>query len=179
MNKNSLLRDSLKLLILAIIVLVAGVIFMFSGVYDVAATKHHSAPVAWALDQAMTASVDHHATSVKVVQPNTRADTLAGFVRFHNLCVPCHGAPGIGRSDAGQGLYPRGPDLAEAESTWTDAQLFWIIKNGVKDTGMPAFGLTHIDAQIWSIVAFLRYLPKVTPQDYKIMQDTLGSLMTE
>lgn len=179
MNKNSLLRDSVKLLILVIIVAVAGLIIMFSGIYDVAATKHHSAPVAWALDQAMTASVDHHASSVKVIEQNDRADTLAGFVRFDNLCVPCHGAPGIERSDAGKGLYPRGPDLVEAESTWTDAQLFWIIKHGIKDTGMPAFSLTHSDVQIWSIVAFLRYLPEVTPQDYKIMQDSLGGLRTE
>lgn len=167
------------LAVVVVIVVVIGYLYMISGVYDVAATKHHSGLVAWFLDAGMTASVEHQAKGITVPTQGTMADTLMGFSHFNDMCVPCHGGPGIERAEFGQGLYPRGPHLSRAESDWTDAQLFWIIKNGVKDTGMPAFAPTHTDEQIWSIVAFLRYLPRLSDSDYKNLLDSLGTEMPE
>jgi mono/diheme cytochrome c family protein len=167
------------LVVVVVIVVVIGYLYMISGVYNVAATEHHSALVAWFLDAGMTASVEHHAKGITVPVQSTMADTLKGFSHFNDMCVPCHGGPGIGRSEFGQGLYPHGPDLSKAEGDWTAAQLFWIIKHGVKDTGMPEFASTHSDEQIWHIVAFLRHLPQLSYRDYMNLQDSLGTAMPE
>jgi mono/diheme cytochrome c family protein len=85
------------------------------------------------------------------------------------MCAACHGAPGKERGEIGKGLNPSPPNLAEVASSWSSAELFWILKNGIKMTGMPAFGPTHSDARLWSIVAFVMQLPKLTPDDYKKM----------
>lgn len=78
----------------------------------------------------------------------------------------CHGAPGVERTETGQGLYPQGPDLAEEAGEYSDGALFWVIKNGVKFTGMPAYGPTHSDEEIWGLVAFLRRLENTSAQEY-------------
>ena len=64
------------------------------------------------------------------------------------MCVVCHGAPGKEPSYIRQGLRPEPPNLAESSKRWGGAELFWIIKNGIKMTGMPAFGPTHQDEEI-------------------------------
>ena len=66
-------------------------------------------------------------------------------------------------------LYPPAPDLTKADvvSRWSDAELFWIIKHGIKDTGMLAVGPTHKDEDVWAVSAFVRQLPEVTPEQYR------------
>jgi mono/diheme cytochrome c family protein len=82
------------------------------------------------------------------------------------MCVYCHGAPGKEASDIGQGLHPSPPNLAEIAQRWKNSELFWIVKNGINMTGMPAFGPTHADDTIWNIVGFVRQLPHLTAEDY-------------
>ena len=76
------------------------------------------------------------------------------------MCVSCHGAPGVDASEAGDGLNPPAPDLTLPRvQKRTDGELFWLVQNGIRMTGMPAFGTTHKDEEIWKIVAFVRRLP--------------------
>ncbi len=91
-----------------------------------------------------------------------------GLDHFHAMCVDCHGAPGFDPDEAGEGLYPEAPDLAEVveEGEWSDAELFWIVKHGIKMTGMPAFGPTHPDEDLWAIVALVKELPELTADEY-------------
>ena len=90
------------------------------------------------------------------------------------MCTGCHGAPGKPARAVGKGLSPRPPDLTEAVRTWDDGNLFWIIRNGIKMTGMPAFGQTHDDPSIWNIVAFVKKLPGMTSEQYQALQAQAG-----
>jgi mono/diheme cytochrome c family protein len=84
------------------------------------------------------------------------------------MCVGCHGAPGKDPSEIGKGLRPRPPDLAKAALQLDKGELFWIVKNGIKMAGMPAFGATHRDRTIWNIVGFVQeQLPNLTAEQYQ------------
>jgi mono/diheme cytochrome c family protein len=66
-----------------------------------------------------------------------------------------------------KGLNPQAPNLTDAVKAWTPRQLFWIIKHGVKMTGMPSFGATHDDDEVWSIVAFIEKLSGMSAEQYR------------
>jgi mono/diheme cytochrome c family protein len=92
-----------------------------------------------------------------------------GLGHYREMCVVCHGAPGVPKSEIGMGLNPDPPDLAHEGAEQAPARLFWVLKNGIKMTGMPSFGMTHTDEQLWAMVAFLKQLPKLNPQQYAAM----------
>lgn len=140
---------------------------VYSGEYDIAATKAHHRAVAWAMETTMEHSVHERASEVNPPPPVDSAHLMTGFHHFEAMCVTCHGAPGRERSEIGKGLLPEPPALSKAAPEWTPAQLFWIVKQGIRMTGMPAFGPTHDDATLWAIVAVLQRLPGMTPQQYE------------
>jgi mono/diheme cytochrome c family protein len=144
-----------------------------SGVYNVAATAPHTALARVVLSWTMRNSVRAHAGSES---PETWSEDQIrkGFKDYHDMCVICHSAPGKERSYISKGLRPEPPNLAETSGRWSSAELFWIIKNGVKLTAMPAFGPTHRDEQIWNIVAFVRRLPRLSAQQFKTMEADIG-----
>lgn len=77
----------------------------------------------------------------------------------------CHLAPGVSKSETRSGLYPQPPNLATVRIP--AAQAFWAIKHGIKMSAMPAWGSSHDDETIWSLVAFLQILPTLTAEQYK------------
>src|SRR5262249_49344791 len=77
----------------------------------------------------------------------------------------CHSAPGVGSGELAKGMYPQPPVLTDAASLWSSGELFWIIRNGIKMSGMPAWP-DHSDEDIWNIVAFLGRLPGMSNKDY-------------
>jgi mono/diheme cytochrome c family protein len=157
--------------LLAIVVLAAaGLAVVYSGAYNVAASAPHTALGTWLLDTAKRRSIEVRARSVQAPAQMSDEQAQRGFKEFDAMCVACHGAPGKEPNEAGKGLLPQPPALNEAARAWDRPQLFWIVKNGVKFTGMPAFGATHDDATIWDIVAFLERLPVVTPEEYGRLQ---------
>ena len=161
------MRLLLRILLLLIVVAAAGWAFAFSGLYNVAATEPHWKPVQKFLMFAVDRSVDHHAEGIAA--PSNLEDTAVihkGFEHFQEMCVQCHGAPGVDRSEMAKGLYPRAPKLIWAAKEDGPGELFWITKNGVKMTGMPAFGPTHTDDEIWAIVAFMKKLPSLDSAAY-------------
>ncbi len=159
--------------ILALFVMAAaGVGIILSGAYNVAATAPHTRVGAWLLDTAKRRSIAVRGSSVQTPQQLTEEQALRGFKEFNEMCVTCHGAPGKKPSEAGKGLLPQPPDLAQAIQSWDRPHLFWIVKNGIKMTGMPAFGPTHEDSEIWDIVAFIERLPTMTAEQYSGMAGT-------
>jgi len=84
------------------------------------------------------------------------------------MCSGCHLAPGMQRTEISQGLYPRAPELRRG-SQLRQAEEFWVVKHGIKATGMPAWGVTHDDELLWDVVAFLRKLPELTPDQYQAL----------
>jgi mono/diheme cytochrome c family protein len=92
-------------------------------------------------------------------------DTIgSGGMTFNGDCAFCHGQDGRTPSDVGQGMYPRVPSLASPEvQQWSDAELFWIIRNGNRYTGMGGFGKSLSDEQIWDLVHYVRSLGSASP----------------
>lgn len=90
-------------------------------------------------------------------------------LHFADHCASCHGNDGSGDTPMGHGLYPKPPDLlAERTQKLSDGELFWVIENGVRFTGMPAFGgvAEHgTNEDSWKLVRFIRHLPQLTPEE--------------
>lgn len=95
-----------------------------------------------------------------------------GLEHFADHCAICHGNDGSGKTEIGGGLYPKPPDLRAARTqNLSDGELFYIIENGVRLTGMPAFGEPGSDPnETWPLVTFIRHLPKLTPEELARMQ---------
>jgi mono/diheme cytochrome c family protein len=171
------MKTVLKLLGLLAILILATLLFIFSGCYDVAASKPDAGLIAWALRTTQSRSV-HRAYEelegkVQIPRLDDPQRLRTGLVHYHGMCVTCHGAPGVKMSEIGQGLNPFPPELARAGED-EPLEYFWIIKNGIKMTGMPAFGVTHSDDEIWAIVALVNQLPKLTPAEYQAMVRQAG-----
>lgn len=159
---------------LAVAAAVVGFGVMYSGIINVGASNPHAAPTQWLLHTAMQRSVAFHARDIKAPPLDKPETVMMGFRHYREMCVGCHLAPGIESSEIRKGLMPQPPKLQEAAKHWTPAQLFWIVKNGVKMTAMPAWGPTHSDEKIWSMVAFLQKLPEMTPAQYQAMDKQAG-----
>lgn len=166
------MRFLLRLVILLLVLAAAAWAFAFSGLYNVAATEPHWKPVQKFLMFAMDRSVDHHAEDIKA--PANLQDTAVihkGFEHFQEMCVQCHGAPGVKHSEMAEGLNPHAPKLVWAAKEDEPGELFWVTKNGIKMTGMPAFGPTHTDEEIWAIVAFMKQLPNLDSAGYAALRE--------
>jgi len=98
-------------------------------------------------------------------------DVLAdGMEHFADHCALCHGNDGSGDTEIGRSLSPRVPDMRKpATQQLTDGELFYIIQNGVRLTGMPAWAHESPDDN-WKLVHFIRHQPKLTPEEIKKMQ---------
>ena len=163
--------------ILGVIVVGAlvGLAVIYSGWPNVSVLGGHSKLVMWVLDNTMEHSVKRHAKSITPPSLNDPAMRQMGFDHYDQMCVTCHGAPGASRSEIGKGLHPEPPSLVTVLDDWTPSELYWITKNGIKMTGMPAFGKTHRDDEIWAIVAFVLTLPDLEPKDYLEMRKSFAS----
>jgi mono/diheme cytochrome c family protein len=155
--------------VLAIIGAIAAGAFFFGGFYNIAATEQDPGIVAWALVNVRQAAIARHANDTPPGTLNDAATVRAGAHAFAERgCVNCHGGPGATWAKFSEGLNPAPPDLKEVVGERQPRELFWIVKNGIKMTGMPSFGTVGVpDPEIWSIVAFLKKLPTVTDADFK------------
>lgn len=140
---------------------------VYAGVYDIGADAPHAKPTFWTIQQLRDRSI---AVRARTIAPPAdlgdprRVATGAGL--YAEMCGGCHLGPGVEKTEISQGLYPQAPDLSRTSGRPPSEQ-FWVIKHGVKMTAMPAWGRTHDDGLIWDMVAFVRQLPKMSPQQYQ------------
>jgi len=157
-------------LIAAIACLVLGalgaVAYIKSGLYNVAASKPHTNLTFWVTHETMIHSVRRHAASVTPPQQFSAAQVVAGFCSYQTHCVACHGAAQVGRQRWAGGMEPSPPYLLDINQRFTRPQLFWIVKNGIKMTGMPSWKNEMSDAEIWSVVAWIEASAKLPPGTY-------------
>jgi mono/diheme cytochrome c family protein len=150
-------------------IVVAGAIAIYAGVYNFAADIPHTPPVYWFLETARERSIAMRAADIAVpVDLDDSRRIVSGAGQYAEMCAGCHLAPGMKRTEISRGLYPRAPELRRKRHS-TPAQDFWVVKHGVKMTGMPAWGVTHDDEILWDVVAFLRKLPELTPDEYQAL----------
>ena len=150
---------------LAALAIGGGAVFIGSGVYDIGADDHHTKIVLAVIEKLREHSIEARTRSLEVHPVSDPARIAVGGQRYAVLCVTCHLAPGVTKSDIRPGLYPHPPNLAQGE-TQEERRAFWIIKHGIKMSAMPAWGKTLDDAAIWELVAFVRKMPEMTPETY-------------
>jgi mono/diheme cytochrome c family protein len=155
--------------VLAICVAIAGAVYFFGGFYNVAASEGGNPLIEWAVVSVREASLDRHFHAPPppawFSDPKTVAAGAHEFVE--EGCVRCHGGPGVKPDKFAQGMEPKPPDLKEVGEDDEPAHIFWVIKTGIRMTGMPAFGGHAGDDEIWRAVAFIKHIKDVSPEDFK------------
>jgi mono/diheme cytochrome c family protein len=141
-------------------------LFVESGFYNIGADDHHTQAVLALITQLRDRSIEARLGSVRPQLTVTPPMIKAGAEHYAALCVGCHLAPGLPKSDLRTGLYPHPPNLAQ-EEIQESRRAFWIIKHGIKMSAMPAWGKTLGDDAIWDVVAFVRKMPSMTAEDYQ------------
>jgi mono/diheme cytochrome c family protein len=156
-------------LIFGVLLVLLGFVIVFAtGSYNVSALSSPSKFEKSVATFTLNRSVAKRAPSTRNPFGVTAETLRAGRAHYRENCVNCHGAPGVEESEAGMGLNPPAPDLTlPAIQRMSDGELFWVISNGIRMTGMPAFSLTHKPDEIWKIVAFVRHLPELTDAEQK------------
>jgi mono/diheme cytochrome c family protein len=144
-----------------------GASFVYSGLYDISATDQHLAPTYYTIRKAMERSVERRAARIEVPPLGAPEQLERGLSLYRAHCVQCHGAPGIAPEPFALGLTPLPTPLARSGKDRSPAQLFWVLKRGIKMTGMPAWEFRMSDDDLWSVVAFLKELPRLSPRSYR------------
>lgn len=158
---------TLSAVIVVLIIAAAASAFIYTGAYNIGADAPHSHAVYGLLEGLRERSVRSHARQIAVpADLNDAKRVAAGAGLYAEMCTGCHLGPGLERTEMSQGLYPSAPEFARGDDL-SPAEQFWTIKHGVKLTAMPAWGKTHSDELIWNMVAFIRQLSKMSPEQYK------------
>jgi len=154
-----------------LVVVFVGAAVVYTGSYNVAASTPPSRMETKLASFALNKAVARRASNARNPFPVSAEVLRDGFDHYKEMCVVCHGAPGVDVSELGQGLNPPAPDLTLPRVQGrTDGEMFWIVCNGIKMTGMPAFCPTHKTDQVWKIVAFVRHLEQLTPEEQKSLK---------
>lgn len=157
--------------IFCILLIVAGLVYIYSGSYDVAAVHQDPGLIRWITSTTSDRSVHHSASDVSVTLPTDSASLDRGGREYVEMCVGCHGAPGVKPDWSGQGLNPKPPDLTESAQELSHAEIYWVIRNGVKMTGMPGLQPSHPDHVIQAIAAFVAQLPQMSDAQFAAFQE--------
>lgn len=146
--------------------------FVWSGLYDISATDQHLPPTYWAIEKTMRRSVARRGNDISVPALGTPEQLDRGLAIYRSHCVQCHGAPGVAPEPFALGLTPLPAPLVQTGREWTPGEIYWVVRYGIKMTGMPAWEFRMSDEEIWSVVAFVRQLPYYTPEAYRRLQVT-------
>lgn len=151
----------------------AAAVTISTGLIDVAADVPHSSAVRWILETTRERSIARRSDGVVVPDLSAPSLVAAGAPEYAEMCSTCHRAPGEPESELRRGLNPMPPDLTQRHDS-IPAQVFWVIKHGVRMTAMPAWGATHDDQRLWTLVAFLQRLPTLTAPEYAQLTQAKG-----
>jgi ketosteroid isomerase-like protein/mono/diheme cytochrome c family protein len=164
------LKTILTILLVLLLLVIGGA---WSGLYSVAADAPHTRPVFALLELLRERSVAARVSAIEVPLLDEEALIRAGAGNYDAMCSGCHLAPDMAETELSRGLYPAPPNLAQSDMV-DPAAAFWTIKHGIKTSGMPAWGKSMEDSDIWGMVALLQRLPKMTSKDYRALVDASG-----
>jgi mono/diheme cytochrome c family protein len=140
--------------------------FIRSGLFNVGASSPHTKFTTWLTHETMIHSVRRQAKRISPPQWTSAAQLVAGFCAYESHCEACHGAAGVARQPWVGGMEPQPPYLLDEPQRFTPSQLFWIVSNGIKMTGMPRWRESMSDREIWNVVAWLEASSRLPPQTY-------------
>lgn len=158
--------------LLVLVALGAGA-FVWSGAYNIAADEPHWDVTRLAMEQVRKRSVVARASGIEVPDLENAALVRTGAGNYDAMCADCHLKPGVEKSELSRGLYPAPPDLSRHRIA-DPAAAFWVIKHGIKMSGMPAWGKSMEDEYVWGMVAFLRKLPDLSQAQYAEVVEASG-----
>lgn len=159
-------------LVLTVGAAAAGAAFVWSGAYDIGADAKHASLVHAVLETTRERSVKVRADKLQVPDLTVEAGIVKGAGNYAAMCVQCHLAPGMERTELSQGLYPEPPNLTKEKVD--PAHAFWVVKHGIKASAMPAWGHSMPDADIWNVAAFLQKLPELDQAQFNQMVAASG-----
>ena len=173
MKKHPLGLGFLVGIIAAVLVAIAAwLTIVYTGAYNVAASDPHADAVRWTFDTTMRRSVAGRAGGAELPEEFSQDLIARGAEHYAKSCAHCHGTPGGEPAEWSRGMRPEPPHLTEAATKWSAQEIHWIVSNGIKMTGMPAFGEHHSPEETVAITAFVTQLPGLSADDYRTL--TLG-----
>ena len=146
----------------------------YLGLVNVGADDPHFPAVYAFLTMARDRSIEVRSKDIEVPNLNDDALIKAGAGNYNSMCIGCHLAPGVAETELSQSLYPAAPNLTKVGIDGNPAAAFWVIKHGIKATGMPAWGKSMGDQYIWGMVALLDQLPKMDAGQYQALVASSG-----
>lgn len=158
------------------VLVLAGLALAWSGIVNIAASTGHWAITDWFLHWSMRNTVRTYAALTVQLPAADPAGLVSAAGHYAATCAACHGAPGERPSPVMQSATPDAPDLAQTAITWSDKELFWIIRNGIKFTPMPAWPALAREDEVRRMVAFVRRLPTMTPETYRTLAYGAGGV---
>jgi mono/diheme cytochrome c family protein len=167
------MKTAIAILSTLIGLLIIVIIFVNTGWYNISAMNVENGIFKWIFTTTKENSIDFRTGDIKVPNLNDSSLIEMGFAHYKEMCESCHGAPGKEETELAKGLNPPAPRLVKIAKYLSPQEIFWATKNGIKMTGMPAWGKTHPDVKIWAIVSAVKKLPGLTAAEY----DSLGNEM--
>jgi cytochrome c553 len=155
-----------RYLALAALALFGLLLVVGTGVIPIQASSGHWKVTSWLLDLIKRRSVHTYSRSIEVPALDHPALLARGAGHYERSCRACHGSPAAARPPLVMKMTPHPPFLPERMGRWDDAELFQIVKHGIKFTGMPAWPAPKRNDEIWAVVAFLRQMPRLSADEY-------------
>jgi mono/diheme cytochrome c family protein len=165
-NQDPMKKAVAILLVAALLALAGAAAFVRLGLYDISATTPHTGPVYRLLEVTMRHSVAARAAGIEAPPLREPARLSLGAACYRVHCVQCHGGPGVAQDAVGKSLQPLPGPLVDAARRWTPPEIYWIVRHGIKMSGMPAWELRLTDAELWAVTAFVDQLAELSPQAY-------------
>ena len=147
--------------------------FMAAGAYNVAADVPHWALTHSLMEKARKSSIARRSSGIDVPALDDPELITSGAGNYDAMCAGCHLKPGAESTEMSRGLYPTPPNLVQRPLD-NPAAAFWVIKHGLKMSGMPAWGKSMEDKYVWGLVAFLKKLPDMPADRYQELVDASG-----
>lgn len=151
-------RIGIAVLFLLVALLLGGGVFIFSGIYNIAASREHWTFTNFLITVLRERSIAVAASGIKVPDLGDPALRRLGAEHYRGGCATCHGMPGQPQNPIYGNMLPSPPDLTNAFADYEPRELHWIIENGLKYTGMPAWSGDGRSDEVWSVVAYLASL---------------------
>lgn len=163
----------LVLIALGGLAIAGGALFVYAGVYNIAATRQHTQPVFQLLEYAMRRSVAVRTEAEPIPDIADRQRILAGARVYRGHCLQCHGAPGVAPHALAYGMTPEPVNLASTARDWPARDVYWVVRHGIKMSGMPAWDTRLTDEEMWNVVAFVMAMPAMSPVEYAAIDPTV------
>jgi mono/diheme cytochrome c family protein len=164
------MKRTIKTLLVAGVVGSAAVLAgAYSGIVNVGADDPHFSPLTAFLSLVRDRSIEVRSQDIEVPDLRGQALIRSGAGNYNSMCVGCHLGPGVAPTELSKSLYPAPPNLGKIGIGNSPEKAFWVIKHGIKASGMPAWGKNMDDQYIWNMVAFMAVLPDLDAKQYQAL----------